>query len=81
MVPVGTTTKVGYGATITTAIAAILAYLFADADAQTLGVIASGIFAAISMVTTQIGRYMQAKEIIKQDTAHVVASIAAGKVS
>jgi hypothetical protein len=64
-VPVGVTTVVGYTATFTAAATAVLAYIFADADQQTLGTIAAGVVALGSLLVTQIGRYAQARELAK----------------
>lgn len=64
-VPTGPATKVGYGTAVLSALVAVLAYLFPEGDEQTLGVIAAGLIALVSLVVTQIGRFAQANAQIK----------------
>src|SRR4051794_31699557 len=59
-VPVGLTSKVGYGATIASAIGLILV-LVLDVDEQSAAIIATAIAATVSLAVTQLGRYAQAK--------------------
>ncbi len=67
--PVGPATVAGFTATLTAAAAAVLAYLFADADEQTLGTIAAGVVAVVSLLATQAGRYAQAAKAPTVDPA------------
>jgi hypothetical protein len=65
-VPIGPTTVVGYGGTVVGLIASILALIFPNGDEQTIALIASSVFTLGSFLVTQIGRYMQAKEMLKR---------------
>jgi hypothetical protein len=64
-VPIGPTTVVGYGGTVVGLIAAILVLIFPDGDEQTIALIASSLFTLGSVLVTQIGRYLQARELAK----------------
>lgn len=74
-VPAGASTKTGYATALAAFVAMILAYIFPDGDAQTLGVIASGVVALVTLVTTNLGRQRQAVEQIRQ-----VATVEAYKI-
>jgi hypothetical protein len=65
-VPIGPTTVVGYGGTVVGLIASVLALIFPDGDEQTIALIASSVFTLGSFLVTQVGRYMQAKEMLKR---------------
>jgi hypothetical protein len=65
-VPIGPTTVVGYGGTVVGLIASVLALIFPDGDEQTIALIASSVFTLGSFLVTQIGRYMQARELAKR---------------
>lgn len=65
-VPVGPTTIVGYGGTVVGLIASVLVLIFPDGDEQTIALIASAVFTLGSFLVTQIGRYVQAKELAKR---------------
>lgn len=73
-VPIGPTTVVGYGGTVVGLIASILALIFPDGDEQTIALIASAVFTLGSFLVTQIGRYMQAKELLKPSPVVVQAA-------
>lgn len=73
-VPIGPTTIVGYGGTVVGLIAAVLSMVFPDGDEQTIALIASSVFTLGSFLVTQIGRYMQAKELLKPSPVVVQAS-------
>jgi hypothetical protein len=62
-VPVGLTSKVGYGATIASAIGLVLV-LVLDVDEEQAAIIASAIAATVSLAVTQLGRFAQAKAYI-----------------
>jgi len=64
-VPIGPTTVVGYGGTVVGLIAALLSMIFPDGDEQTIALIASSLFTLGSFLVTQIGRYIQAREMAK----------------
>lgn len=63
-VPVGITSKVGYGVTALGLVSAIVAYATGHRDQQTVGVIVSGAVAGLSLLSTQLGRYAQAHALI-----------------
>src|SRR4051812_8776437 len=65
-VPIGPTTVVGYGGTVVGLIASVLALIFPNGDEQTIALIASSVFTLGSFLVTQIGRYMQARELAKR---------------
>lgn len=65
-VPIGPTTVVGYGGTVVGLIAAILSMIFPDGDEQNIALIASALFTIGSFLVTQIGRYIQARELAKR---------------
>src|SRR4051794_919961 len=64
-VPIGPTTVVGYGGTVVGLIASVLALIFPDGDEQTIALIASSVFTLGSFLVTQVGRYVQAKELAR----------------
>lgn len=64
-VPIGPTTIVGYGGTVVGLIASILVLIFPDGDQQTIALVASSLFTLGSFLVTQIGRYIQARELAK----------------
>jgi membrane protein implicated in regulation of membrane protease activity len=66
-VPVGVTSKAGYGVTITALVGAVLAYLLGDHSQAELGSIVAASVAVISLVATQVGRYVQANSQLKAD--------------
>src|SRR5579863_3999994 len=66
-VPVGVTSQAGYGVTIAALVAAVLAYLLGDHSQAQLGSIVGASVAVISLVATQIGRYVQANSQLKAD--------------
>jgi hypothetical protein len=70
-VPVGVTSQVGYGVTATALIAAVVAFVSGDRSEQTLGVLTAAALAAVSLGITQIGRYLQARELAR-NTYHYV---------
>jgi hypothetical protein len=72
-VPKGPATITGYTATFVGLVAMLLAFIFPEGDEQTLGVIAAGVVALVSLVVTSLGRQKQAVEQIKQ--AGLVASL------
>lgn len=65
-VPVGTTSKAGYGVTAFALASAVVAYATGDHSQQTTGVIMAGTVAALSFLVTQAGRYLQAHALIAQ---------------
>ena len=72
-VPVGTTTKAGYAATIVGLIGTILAVAF-DLEEQDAAIIAGAVWTIVSFAITQIGRYMQARELAKAQAISSLAS-------
>lgn len=66
-VPIGLASKTGYGVALAGLIGAVLAYLTGDHSQAQLGSIVSATVAAISLVVTQIGRYVQANSQIKSN--------------
>lgn len=60
-VPVGVTSATGYGVTLAAVVAAALDYIGGDHSAPTKTTLVLGVVAGVSFVTTQIGRYAQAK--------------------
>lgn len=65
-VPVGTATIAGYSTSL--ALFVLAAYAFAEGDRseQTLGTLSAGIAGGVIFAITQVGRYVQAREIAKQ---------------
>src|SRR5262249_8713138 len=64
-VPIGLATQAGYGVAIAGLVGAVVAYATGDHSQAQLGSIVSGSIAVISLVVTQIGRYVQANTQIK----------------
>ncbi len=64
-VPVGKTTVAGYGVAVAGLVGAVLAYVTGDHSQAQLGAIASGSIGVLSLLVTQIGRYVQANTQIK----------------
>jgi hypothetical protein len=64
-VPVGKTTVAGYGVALAGLVGAVLAYVTGDHSQAQLGAIASGSIGVLSLLVTQIGRYVQANTQIK----------------
>jgi hypothetical protein len=64
-VPIGPTTVVGYGGTVVGLVASVLALIFPNGDEQTIALVASSVFTLGSFLVTQIGRYVQAKELAR----------------
>lgn len=62
----GAASLTGYGVSAAGIVAMLLAYIFPDGDEQQLGVIAAGVVALVSLVVTNVGRYLQAREKIRQ---------------
>jgi hypothetical protein len=72
-VPVGTTSKAGYGVTAFALASAVIAYATGDHSQQTTGVIVAGAVAALSFLVTQAGRYAQAHALaVNMPTPKVV---------
>src|SRR3984885_4268426 len=67
-VPVGLATKTGYSVAVAGLIAAVLAYVSGDHSQAQLGSIVGASVGLLSLVITQIGRYVQANS---QITANV----------
>lgn len=64
-VPVGIATQAGYGVAIAGLVGAVAAYVTGDHSQAQLGTIVSGSIAVLSLVVTQIGRYVQANTQLK----------------
>jgi hypothetical protein len=64
-VPVGIATQAGYGVAIAGLVGAVAAYVTGDHSQAQLGAIVSGSIGVLSLVVTQIGRYVQANTQIK----------------
>jgi hypothetical protein len=64
-VPIGPSTVTGYSVTLVAAILAVLAFVQGDHSEQTLGTIVAGAVAGVAFVVTQIGRYLQSRELAK----------------
>ena len=64
-VPVGIATQAGYGVAIAGLLGAVAAYVTGDHSQAQLGAIVSGSIGVLSLVVTQIGRYVQANTQIK----------------
>jgi hypothetical protein len=64
-VPVGLATKTGYSVAIAGLIAAVLAYVSGDHSQAQLGSIVGASVGLLSLLITQIGRYVQANSSIK----------------
>jgi hypothetical protein len=64
-VPVGTATIAGYSTSL--ALFVLAAYAFAEGDRseQTLGTLSAGIAGGVIFAITQIGRYVQARDLAK----------------
>lgn len=75
-VPIGPTTIAGYSVTLAGALGAVIAFKSGDRSEQTLGTLAAGVFAAIAFVVTQVGRYVQAREIAKGSASALNAAAA-----
>lgn len=65
-VSVGVTSATGYAATLVGLIGTVLALVLPDVPQEQSAMIASAVFAVGSFVVTQVGRYVQAREQIKQ---------------
>jgi hypothetical protein len=65
-VPVGVTSVAGYSVTLASVAGAVVAYLQGDHSADNATVIALGVAAGLSFLSTQIGRYAQAHALSKQ---------------
>jgi hypothetical protein len=64
-VPVGLATKTGYSVAIAGLIAAVLAYVSGDHSQAQLGSIVGASVGVVSLLITQVGRYVQANSSIK----------------
>jgi hypothetical protein len=65
-VPVGVTSVAGYSSSLVLFVLAIYSFAFNnDRTDQTLGTLAAGAAAALTFLSTQVGRYVQAKELAK----------------
>lgn len=64
-VSVGLATVTGYSVSTVAFVAAVLAYLGGDHSDQTVAIIGCGIVGALAFVVTNIGRYVQARSVIK----------------
>lgn len=65
-VSVGASTVAGYSVSVAAVVAAVLAYVHGDRSEQTLGVITAGVVAVVSFAITQVGRYAQARALIRE---------------
>lgn len=70
-IPVGPSTIAGFLSTILAGALAVVAFVAGDHSEQTLGVIVGGALAAISLVTTLLGRYAQARAAIRSGAGWV----------
>lgn len=64
-VPIGVASATGYSVSTAALVLAIIAFLTGDRSEQTLGTIAAGTFALLTLLATQLGRFWQAKEKIR----------------
>lgn len=64
-VSVGLATVTGYSVSTVAFVAAVLAYLGGDHSDQTVAIIGCGVVGALAFVVTNIGRYAQARSVIK----------------
>lgn len=65
-VPVGVTSLAGYSTSVVTAAGAVAGWLTGDHSRDNLVVILLGAYSALSLAVTQVGRYLQAKELAKK---------------
>jgi hypothetical protein len=75
MVPIGPSTIAGYSATTIAFSLAVVAYITGDRSEQTLGTLAAAAAGVIALVVTNIGRFLQAKEIVKAEGALLVDDV------
>lgn len=64
-VSVGLATVTGYSVSTVAFVGAVLAYLGGDHSDQTVAIIGCGVVGALAFVVTNVGRYLQARSVIK----------------
>lgn len=64
----GTATIAGYSTSLALFVLATYAFVAGDRSEQTLGTLAAGIAGGVIFAITQIGRYIQARELAKSAT-------------